>query len=82
MDVVSSGPAMFARLFTVLPLEEIVYHGIVLGTSSTRHTLGDTHIHIILKLLATVTSRVYLSNNWRHAGIKLTKQECRKKTYI
>ena len=42
MDVVSSGPTMFAGLFTMLPLEEIVYHGIILGTSSTRHTL-ETH---------------------------------------
>ena len=45
MDIVSSGPAMFARLFTVLPLEEVVDHGIILGTSSTRHTLRDTHAH-------------------------------------
>ncbi|TNN85755.1 hypothetical protein EYF80_004002 [Liparis tanakae] len=43
MDVVSSGPAMFARLFPVLPLEEVVYHGIILGTSSTRHTLRNTN---------------------------------------
>lgn len=43
VDVVSGGPAMFARLFAVLPLKEVVDHGIILGTSSTRHTLGDKH---------------------------------------
>lgn len=61
MDVVSSGPAMFAGLFTMLPLEEIVNHGIILGTSSSSHTLQDKqrHIHIILKLLVRVTSSVH-----------------------
>lgn len=43
MDVVSSGPSMFARLFTVLPLEEIVHHGIILGASSSSHTLRTRH---------------------------------------
>lgn len=58
MDVVSSGPAMFAGLFAMLPLEEVVYHGIILGTSSARHTLRDTsiHMHIILELLLTAAS--------------------------
>lgn len=57
MDVVSSGPAMFAGLFAMLPLEEVVYHGIILGTSSARHTLRDTstHMHITLELLVTAT---------------------------
>lgn len=45
MDVVSSGPSMFAGLFTMLPLEEIVYHGIILGASSSRHTLRETRTH-------------------------------------
>lgn len=60
MDVVSSGPAMFAGLFAMLPLEEVVYHGIVLGTSSARHTLRDTsiHMHITLELLVTATRTV------------------------
>lgn len=43
MDVVSSGPSMFARLFTVLALEEIVHHGIILGASSSSHTLRTRH---------------------------------------
>lgn len=58
MDVVSSGPAVFARLFTMLPLKEIVHHGIILGTSSSRHTLEDRHMNIIMILLVRVITCV------------------------
>lgn len=43
MNIISSGPTMFSRLFTMLSLKEIIYHGIILRTSSARHTLAETH---------------------------------------
>lgn len=40
MDVVPSGPAVLSGLLAVLPLEKVVYHGVILGTSGTCHTLS------------------------------------------
>lgn len=62
VDVVSGGPPMFARLLAVLPLEEVVHHGIVLGASRSGHALQETRAVSPRLFLLPAPARVFMLN--------------------